>query len=72
MRIQIEPSEIFVAIDGVRTRVWNGTTEEGQQVFAFICCVATRPEDPPLPLIERPEPKLFVEAEGRGLLRGKL
>lgn len=40
MRLQIEPSEIFVDLDGVRCRVWNGVAESGEQVFVFVARVA--------------------------------
>jgi hypothetical protein len=50
MRIQIEPSEILVDIDGVTTRVWNGVTEEGVQCFVFVARVAVRAEDDALDL----------------------
>jgi hypothetical protein len=40
MRIQAEPSEIFAEVNGTRCRVWNAVTEDGVQVFLFVCRVA--------------------------------
>jgi hypothetical protein len=44
MRLQVEPSEILVELDGVECRVWNGVTESLEQVFLFVRLVATREE----------------------------
>jgi hypothetical protein len=42
MRIQIEPTELFADTDGQECRIWNGITEDGQQVFVFVRWIATR------------------------------
>jgi hypothetical protein len=44
MRIQIEPSQIIVSLDGIECRCWNGITEEGKQVFVFVHRIASREE----------------------------
>jgi hypothetical protein len=41
MRIQIEPSDIFVDVNGVKCRVWNGITEDDKQVFVFVSSIAS-------------------------------
>jgi hypothetical protein len=41
MRIQIEPSEIFAVVRGVKCRVWNGVTEDDKQVFVFVAGVSS-------------------------------
>jgi hypothetical protein len=45
VRIQIEPTEKMVEVDGVPCRVWNGVTEKGVQVFLFVHRVAVAVED---------------------------
>lgn len=42
MRVQIEPTELVVDLNGVQARVWNGITESGVQVFVFVHRVAVR------------------------------
>jgi hypothetical protein len=41
-RIQIEPSEIFVNVNGVECRVWNGITEDDNQVYICVAAVISR------------------------------
>ena len=36
MRIQIEPTDYFVSLDGVECRAWNGVTEGGVAVIVFV------------------------------------
>lgn len=40
MRIQAEPSEILLTVNGVPCRVWNAVTESGEQIFLFVWKVA--------------------------------
>lgn len=47
MRVQIEPTEIFVTVGNAYCRVWNGITDEGVQCFLYIAQVAVRTEDDP-------------------------
>lgn len=63
MRLQIEPSEIFVEVDNVRCRVWNGVAESGEQVFVFVARVAVPDQDRSSiafieELIEMPAPRI--------------
>jgi hypothetical protein len=44
VRIQIEPSEIFLEVNGDRCRVWNGITPNGQQLFVLVKWIAS-PEE---------------------------
>jgi hypothetical protein len=44
MRIQMEPSDHIVSVDGVLCRVWNGVTEDDRQVFVFVHRIASREE----------------------------
>ncbi len=44
MRVQAEPSEIIVNVEGLECRVWNGVTEAGEQVFLFVHRVAVANE----------------------------
>jgi hypothetical protein len=48
LRIQIEPSEIFLMVNGVRCRVWNGVTEDDKQVFVFVAALASHEDMKPL------------------------
>ncbi len=45
MRLQIEPSEMIVDLNGVQVRVWNGISEQGVQVFVFVHRLAVRNDD---------------------------
>jgi len=45
MRLQIEPSEMIVDLNGVQVRVWNGISEQGIQVFVFVHRLAVRNDD---------------------------
>jgi len=36
LRVQAEPSELYMRVDGALCRVWNGVTEDGEQVFLFV------------------------------------
>lgn len=49
MKITIEPSSKLVELDGVLTRVWEGTTDSGVPVHCFIARVA--------PSIEKDDPR---------------
>jgi hypothetical protein len=42
MRIQIEPTEMLGILDGVECRVWNGVTEDDEQVIVFVHRVASK------------------------------
>lgn len=42
MKIQMEPTEHIVAMDGVECRVWNGVTENDIQCFVFVHRIAVR------------------------------
>ncbi len=59
MRVQMEPTEMVVDLNGVSARVWNGTTEGGVQIFVFVHRVAVRDVDDieafTAELIEMPE-----------------
>jgi hypothetical protein len=57
MRVQAAPTEIFVSVDGSRCRVWNATTEQGEQVFLFVKAVASRAELAELMATATPEVK---------------
>jgi hypothetical protein len=69
MRIQMESTEIFAAINGVKTRVWNGVTEDGVQCFAFVACLAFRGDETPIgveiELMELDAPLLEDKLRGR-------
>ena len=41
-RVQAEPTEILVDLEGVECRVWNAITNQGDQVFLFVHRVASR------------------------------
>lgn len=36
MRVQAEPSEMYMRVDGALCRVWNAVTEDGEQMFLFV------------------------------------
>lgn len=40
LRLQVEPTDIFIEVNGVRCRVWNGVSEDADQVFLFVARVA--------------------------------
>ena len=42
MRVEAEPTELFVDVNGVQCRVWNALTEDGKQMFLFVSLIATR------------------------------
>ena len=46
MKLQIESTEKIVTLDGVSMRLWEGTTESGVPVVAFVARVAV-PENRP-------------------------
>lgn len=46
MKVTLEPTTKFVFLDGIEHRVWEGETESGIPVFAFICRIAPRIENP--------------------------
>ena len=41
MKIQMEPTEYIVKIDGVECRLWNGVTEKGSQLCVFMHSIGT-------------------------------
>jgi hypothetical protein len=57
MRVQAAPTDIFVSVEGSRCRVWNATTEQGEQIFLFVKGVASRAELAELIAITTPEVK---------------
>lgn len=68
MRIQIEPTEHFLSVDGVPVRVWNGITEDGNQCFVMVHRIAVRAEDDTSSLerelVETPPPRDLKQAGG--------
>lgn len=52
MRIQAEPTQQLVPLNGVTCRVWNAVTEDGEQVFLFVAKVAI-PNESRTDLIEK-------------------
>lgn len=40
MRVQAEPSDLLVKVDGTLCRVWNAVTENGEQIFLFVARTA--------------------------------
>lgn len=52
MRIQAEPSKILTNLNGVTCRVWNGVTEDGEQIFLYVARVAI-PDESRTELIEK-------------------
>ena len=44
MKVQMEPTNTIVELDGVQCRVWNGVTEDNKQVFVFVHRLASREE----------------------------
>ena len=44
MKITIEPTGHFEGVNGVRTRLWRGKTENGTEVECFIALVRARAE----------------------------
>ena len=54
LKIQAESTSIVVDLGGVECRVWNATTESGDQCFLFVHRVASRAELSEL--IKKPEP----------------
>lgn len=59
IRIQAEPSQIIVNLDGVECRVWNAITETGEQIFLFVHRVASPSEI--AALTERPQPQELTD-----------
>jgi len=39
MKITIEPTGRFQDVNGIRTRVWRGTTDEGGQLECYVALV---------------------------------
>ena len=54
MRVQAEPSDVLMRVDGTLCRVWNGVTETGEQVFLFVVRTA-------LPMSAASDLKFFDE-----------
>jgi hypothetical protein len=54
VKIVAESTHIVLELDGVECRVWNATTESGEQCFLFVHRVATRAEL--AELIKKPDP----------------
>lgn len=46
MKIQMEPTEHVVTVDGVECRIWNAVTENNTQCFVFVHRIAIRKDDP--------------------------
>lgn len=44
MKILMEPTPHILIVDGVECRVWNGVTEDHNQVFVMVHRIATRIE----------------------------
>jgi hypothetical protein len=44
LKVQMEPTNTIVALDGVQCRVWNGVTDDNKQVFVFVHRLASREE----------------------------
>ena len=68
MKIELEPTTQLHTIDGVPARLWQGTTDQGTPIFAFITHIGVD-KDTPSPEIEaalgqevsppRPELRVF-------------
>ena len=61
MKIQMEPTENVVSIDGVECRIWNAVTDSNVQCFVFVHRIGVR-NDSDLgafeqALAERPDPE---------------
>jgi len=69
MKVTLEPTTKLVELDGVKCRIWEGTTERGVPVHAYILRVAVpdgRPledyEQFALDLVETRAPSSAVQA----------
>lgn len=60
MKIQMEPSEHIVLLDGVECRVWNAVTERGTQCFLFIHRIGLRSDETTDPDDQREFDEMFV------------
>jgi hypothetical protein len=56
IKIQAESTHIVLELDGVECRVWNATTEGGEQCFLFVHRVASRAEL--AELVAKPYPEM--------------
>jgi hypothetical protein len=71
MKIQMESTEIMAEVDGIKTRIWNGITEDGVQCFVFAAYVAFRADMP----ISRGAEQELIELdppEQDGRLKGRV
>jgi hypothetical protein len=55
MKVTLESTSKVVELNGTPARIWEGTTERGVPVFAFITRIA--------PAIENPPPDVCAEFE---------
>ena len=62
VKIVAESTHIVLELDGVECRVWNATTENGDQCFLFVHRVATRAEL--AELIKKPDPLTMETPRG--------
>lgn len=46
MKITVESTSRIVTLNGVMARIWEGTTESGIAVTAFVTCVAVKADTP--------------------------
>jgi len=61
MKIQMEPTEHILAMDGVECRVWNGVTENDIQCFVFVHRIAVRNDQDATELFGRSIPVEIIE-----------
>ena len=61
MKIQMEPTEHIVKIDGVECRAWNAVTERGSQLIVFVHSIATPDGAPADPADQRDLDEQFNE-----------
>lgn len=45
MKVTLEPTSLFTHVNGVRCRIWQGTTERGVQVHAHVALVGVDKAD---------------------------
>jgi hypothetical protein len=62
VKIVAESTHILIELDGVECRVWNATTEGGDQCFLFVHRVATRAEL--AELVKKPVPQTIETPRG--------
>lgn len=64
MKVTLESTTKIVELNGVPARVWQGQTESGVEVHAFITRIAVRDDTPPEEL-KRFEDELHEQAAPR-------